>query len=81
MLLCYYIPEIWNFGNIMVLVRTPSPLPQPPQLPHAKACVSRINCDSNARIKFIFDTAIDDLEWKNPIYNLINNAEVEETYL
>ena len=27
--------------------------------PHAKACVSR-NCDINARIKFIFDTAIDD---------------------
>ena len=24
-------------------------------------------CDTNARIKFIFDTAIDDLEWKNPI--------------
>ena len=60
----------------MVLVRTPSlpPLPpppppqppQPPQPPHAKACVSR-NCDTKARIKFIFDTAIDDLEWKNPI--------------
>ena len=31
-----------------------------------KACVSR-NCDTNTRIKFIFDTAIDDLEWKNPI--------------
>ena len=31
-----------------------------------KACVSR-NCDTNAHIKFIFDTAIDDLEWKNPI--------------
>ena len=31
-----------------------------------QACVSR-NCDSNARIKFIFDTTIDDLEWKNPI--------------
>ena len=46
----------------MVLVRTPSP----PQPPHAKACVSR-NCDTNARIKFIIDTAIDDLEWKNPI--------------
>ena len=45
----------------MVLVWTP---PHPP--PHAKACVSR-NCDTNARIKFIFDTAIDDLEWKNPI--------------
>ena len=44
----------------MVLVRTPLP-------PHAKACVSR-NCDNNsACIKFIFDTAIDDLEWKNPI--------------
>ena len=45
----------------MVLVWTPPPPP-----PHAKACVSR-NCDTNARIKFIFDTAIDDLEWKNPI--------------
>ena len=31
-----------------------------------KACVSR-NCDTNAHIKFIIDTAIDDLEWKNPI--------------
>ena len=31
--------------------------------PHAAAR----NCDTNARIKFIFDTAIDDLEWKNPI--------------
>ena len=31
-----------------------------------KACVSR-NCNTNARIKFIIDTAIDDLEWKNPI--------------
>ena len=29
-------------------------------------CVSH-NCDTTARIKFIFDTAIDDLEWKNPI--------------
>ena len=43
----------------MVLVRSPSP----PQPPHA---ASR-NCDTNACIKFIFDTAIDDLEWKNPI--------------
>ena len=42
----------------MVLVWTPPP--------HAKACVSS-NCDTNARIKFIFDTAIDDLEWKNPV--------------
>ena len=25
------------------------------------------NCDTNARIKFIFNIAIDDLEWKNPI--------------
>ena len=24
------------------------------------------NCDTNAHIKFIFDTAIDDLQWKNP---------------
>ena len=47
----------------MVLVRTPS---QPPPPPHAKACVSR-NCDTNARIKFIIDAAIDDLVWKNPI--------------
>ena len=31
-----------------------------------KACVSH-NCNTNARIKFIIDTAIDDLEWKNPI--------------
>ena len=31
-----------------------------------KACVSR-NCNTNAHIKFIIDTAIDDLEWKNPI--------------
>ena len=54
----YYIPEIWNFGDVMVLVWT--------QPPHAKACVSR-NCDTNERIKFISDTAIDDLEWKNPI--------------
>ena len=48
----------------MVLVRSRlrRRLPQP----HAKACVSR-NCDTNARIKFIIDTAIDDLEWKNPI--------------
>ena len=53
----------------MVLVWTPPPQPPPPPHPpppHAKACVSR-SCDSNARIKFIFDTAIDDLEWKNPI--------------
>ena len=44
----------------MVLVWTPPPPP------HSKAYGSR-NCDANARIKFIFDTAIDDLEWKNPI--------------
>ena len=60
-----YIPEIWNFGDVMVLVWTPPP-PHPPPPPHAKACVSR-NCDTNARIKFIFDTAIHTLEWKNPI--------------
>ena len=49
----------------MVLVWTPHPwTPHPP--PHPKAFVSR-NCDTNARIKFIYDTAIDDLEWKNPI--------------
>ena len=53
----HYIPQIWNFGDIMGLVRTPSPA----QPPHAKACVSR-NCDTNARITFL-----DDLEWKNPI--------------
>ena len=45
----------------MVLVPTPSVPP-----PHAKASVSP-NCDTKAHIKFIFDTAIDDLEWKNPI--------------
>ena len=50
----------------MVLVRTPSPPPPPPLPLHAKACVSR-NYDTNARIKFIIDTAIDDLEWKKPI--------------
>ena len=51
----------------MALVWTPPPpLPPPPPPPHAKACVSR-NCDTNARIKFIIDTAIDDLELKNPI--------------
>ena len=33
---------------------------------HAKASVSR-NCDTNDHIKFIFDTSIDDPEWKNPI--------------
>ena len=48
----------------MVLVWMPQPHPPPP--PHAKACVSR-NCEINAHIKFIFDTTIDDLEWKNPI--------------
>ena len=63
---CNYIPEIKNFGDIMVLVWTPPPPPPPHPPPHAKACVSR-NCDTIARIKFIFDTAIDDLEWKNPI--------------
>ena len=42
-----YIPEIWNFGDIMVLVWTPSP--------HTKACVS-CNCDTNAHIKFIFES-------------------------
>ena len=64
-----YIPEIWNFGDVMVLVWTPPPHPPPPPPPpppHAKACVSR-NCDTNARIKFIIDIAIDTLEWKNPI--------------
>ena len=52
----------WNlkFRGYYGLVWTPPPPPD------AKACVSR-NCDTNARIKFIFDTAIDDLEWKNPI--------------
>ena len=60
-----YIAEIKNFWDIMVLVWTPLPHPPPP-LPHPKACVSR-NCDTNARIKFIYDIAIDDLEWKTPI--------------
>ena len=44
----------------MVLVQTPSPSLLL-LLPNAKACVSR-NYDTNACIKFIFDTAIDDLE-------------------
>ena len=49
-----YIPEIWNFGDILVLVWTPPPStpPHPPHLPphpppHTKACVSR-NCGINA---------------------------------
>ena len=33
---------------------------------YAKACFSS-NCDTNAHIKFIFDTAIDDPEWKNRV--------------
>ena len=41
----------------MVLVGSP----YPPQPPHAKTCVS-LNCDTNARIKFIFNTTIDDLD-------------------
>ena len=32
-----------------------------------KACVLRY-WDTNAHIKFIFDAAIDDQEWKNPIH-------------
>ena len=32
----------------------------------AAATARQGNCDTNARIKFIFDTAIGDLEWKNP---------------
>ena len=51
--------------------------PRSPSPPHAKVvfrvtdlndqgCFS-CNCDTNAHIKFIFDTAIDDPEWKNPI--------------
>ena len=47
----------------MLSAWTPSPPPPPP---HAKACVSR-NCDTIVLIKFIFDTAIDDPEWKNPV--------------
>ena len=39
----------------MFLVWMPSP-----------ACVSR-NCDSTAHIKFIFETAMNDLAGKNPI--------------
>ena len=31
-----------------------------------QTCVS-CNCDINSHIKFIFNTAIDDLEWKKPI--------------
>ena len=49
----------WRYGAKVPL----SLLPRPP---HGKACVSR-DCDINARIKFIIDTAIDDLEWKNPM--------------
>ena len=37
-----------------------------PPSPHAKACVSR-NCDTNAHIKFLFDTTIDNPECKNAI--------------
>ena len=32
-----------------------------------KKLVLHVTCDTNTRVKFIFDTAIDDLEWKNPI--------------
>ena len=58
----------------MVLVWSKSP-----PSPHAKACVSR-NCDTNARIKFIFDTAIDD-EWKYDekacaLHNFYQNAPI-----
>ena len=56
-----YIPEILNFWDIMILVWTPSS-----PSPHAKACASR-KYDTNDHIKFICDTAIDDLEWKNRI--------------
>ena len=55
-------PETDNYG----FGPEPSPPSPPSPPPHAKACVSR-NCDTNAHIKFIIDTAIDDLEWKNPI--------------
>ena len=51
----------------MVLVWTP---PTPPHLRirrRTPRLVFSRNCDNNARIKFIFDTAIDDLVWKNPI--------------
>ena len=40
------------------------PLPSPPL--HAKACIS-CNCDTNAHIKLIFDTAIGDPVYKNLI--------------
>ena len=60
-----YIPEIKNFGDIMVLVwDAAAAASAAASAAHAKACVS-CNCDTNARIKFIYDTAIDNLEWKN----------------
>ena len=57
---------------------TPSP-PLSSPLPHAKVCVSR-NCDTSSHIKFIFDTAIDDLEWKNPI-DFGENRNATESYI
>ena len=49
----------------MVMARTPSP---------------PSNCDTNARINFIFDTAIDDLEWKNPIDIVANRKKLWKYY-
>ena len=43
----------------MFSVPPPSPL-------HAKACVLH-NCNTDAHIRFIFDTSIDGPEWKNII--------------
>ena len=34
--------------------------------PHAEVCAT-CNCDIDVHIEFIFDTAIDDPEWNNPI--------------
>ena len=50
----HYIPEILKFRGYYGF--------GPAAAAAAKACASR-NYDTNAHIKFIFDTAIDDLEW------------------
>ena len=59
-------PILKKFGDIMFLVWTSSQPPSAPPPTNAKTCVSR-NCDTNAHIKFIFDTAIVDQESKKPI--------------